>query len=92
MYLSQLRLYNPLSKTDHDIWEGDDEKCKEAYEINEESIRYVRRNGMKYQQKVEESQAKAQAKYDAAVDDILDSAKSKICLSFVTSKLVNMLR
>ena len=45
MFLSQLRLYNPLSKTDHDIWEGDDEKCKEAYEINEESIRYVRRNG-----------------------------------------------
>ena len=32
---------------------------------------------MKYQEKVEENQAKAQAEYDAAIGDILDSTKEQ---------------
>ena len=76
-FFSQLRLYHPHNKTDLDIWEQDEEKCREAFLKNEEAIKYVRQKVMKYQQKVEENQAKAQAEYDAAIGDILDSTKEQ---------------
>ena len=76
-FFSQLRLYHPHTKEDLGVWETDEEMCRQAFIENEDAIKYVRRRVMKYQEKVELSQEKAQAEYDAAVGDILDSTKEQ---------------
>ena len=77
-FFSQLRLYHPHSKSDLDIWENDYDKCKKDYDENLNGIKYVKSKVMKFQEKVESSQDKAQAEYyDAAVGDILDSTKEQ---------------
>ena len=72
-YFSQLRLFYPHNKEDMNIWEADPDKCRQAFNMNEEAIKYVRGKVMKYQEQVEVNQEKAQADYDASVGDILDS-------------------
>ena len=76
-YFSQLRLFYPHSREDMNIWEKDLDKCREAFNKNEEAIKYVRSKVMKYQEQVEVHQEKAQADYDASIGDILDSAKEQ---------------
>ena len=76
-YFSQLRLYHPHTVQDMREWETDLETCKAAYEKHKASIKYVKSKVMKYQDKVEEAQSKAQEEFDSCVGDILDSAKEQ---------------
>ena len=76
-YFSQLRLYHPHSVEDMTDWETSFEKCRAAYEKFKPSIKYVKSKVMKYQDKVEDAQSKAQEEFDSSVGDTLDSAKEQ---------------
>ena len=76
-YFSQLRLYHPHSTTDLEKWEKDMVACEEAYQENKEAIEYVKSKVMKYQEKVESAQSKAQKEFDNCMGDILDSTKEQ---------------
>ena len=46
-------------------------ECIDAYNDNKESIDYVKSKVMKYQEKVESAQSKAEVEFDICVGDIL---------------------
>ena len=76
-YLSLLRLYQPHTVKDLDVWENDQQACINAYHRHKQSIDYVKSKVMKYQDKVEKAQAEAQSEYDQTVGDMLDAAKEQ---------------
>ena len=53
------------------------EECRKAYNSNKEAIEYVKSKVMKYQEKVESAQSKAQEEFDNCMGDILDSTKQQ---------------
>ena len=71
-YFSQLRLYHHHRPADLKNWEENEEKCKDAYDENENAIKYVKSKVMKYQDKVDEAQGKAQEEFDSYIADMLD--------------------
>ena len=49
------------------------EEFRKAYNSNKVAIKYVKSKVMKYQEKVESAQSKAQEEFDNCMGDILDS-------------------
>ena len=76
-YFSQLRLYHPQSPDDLEKWESSLKDCLEPYEKAEDSIKYVKSKVMKYQDKVDEAQVKAQEEFDSYIGDMLDRTKEQ---------------
>ena len=76
-YFSQLRLYHPHSVIDLEVWEDDLDRCLKAYNEAKDAIAYVKSIVMKYQDKVESAQSKAQEEFDHYIGDILDAEKEQ---------------
>jgi hypothetical protein len=76
-YFSQPRLYHPHRPEDLERWEQDEDECIYAYREAEDAINYVKSKVMKYEDKVEEAQTKAQEEFDNQIGDILDSTKEQ---------------
>ena len=74
-YYSQLRLFHPHSVKDQQIWESNLGQCMNAYIEAQTSIEYVKSKVMKYQEKVEIAQSKAQEEFDNCIGDLLDANK-----------------
>ena len=88
-YFSQLRLYHPHSVSDLELWESDEVLCRKAYDDAKSSIKYVKGKVMKYQEKVEIAQSKAQEEFDNHIGDMLDATKEQQdedCLNEGTSE------
>ena len=76
-YFSQLRLYHPHRPADLENWQTNEEACIIAYEKNKAAIQYVKSKVMKYQEKVDEAQIKAQEEFDSYIGDLIDSTKEQ---------------
>ena len=76
-YFSQLRLYYPHSVSDVKVWENDKVQFRKAYTDAKSSIEYVKSKVMRYQEKVEDAQSKAQEEFDNQIGDMLDATKEQ---------------
>ena len=70
-------MYHPHRPADLHDWEKSEQKCFEAYNENLDAIKYVKSKVMKYQDKVDEAQSKAQEEYDTYMADLLDPSKEQ---------------